>query len=926
MTISYDPPKDGNCQFHCIARLLSSDPNITHTDVRRDIVAYLREERPADNIIAGSCQFLEPRGFIDGDWNQYLMNMSKPGHFGDHITLCAAARLYNKNIVIISNRGDQYNVVVGRCDSDQGPRNNEAGDSRSSKLTILLGHFDEDTGAHYVCLEPSTGSTTAAIMSARCRLGNQSGNNKLLISGGNFCERTVSSSSEVECRCSEPPVSLLSGAAEENGKANDNDKMINATAFPDCWSHAQYVYFTHENPWLEVLNSCLGCRVCKSAKRLTTKTSQGVQLACEWTECRIKCHGITLSEQKDSLRKKIHAHRTSKAHLRAVEMQEDLKRDTVTACLANQQRDIHETTCRVFRTVYKIIKLNRPFTDYETDIQLQQLNGLNMGRILHSRKSCSNIAVHIGAQMRTEVASNIVSSKTKFGILIDESTTASKLSTLIIYLRASFGSCDPVTLFLDLVELSSTTAANITSALLTCLAHYGFSEGVIAECCVGLACDGASTMLGKEAGVGKLLQNKFPRIFVWHCVAHRLELSVHDTAKEVTGVNNFKSFVDKLYSLYSMSPKNQVELRQVASDLEVQLLSIGRVLDTRWVASSMRTVRAVWQSYAALYQHFVSASKDPKRDSRERSVYSGLAERLSCRHFVTNLALMFDALQELSELSRELQKRDVTLLSAHRAVSRQIMVFEAMCNEAGPHLAQVNSSIQQSNTFVGVVLHSGGKVDVQIRPEQFYRSLVNNLRNRMLATQSSRVPTSSSVTSNASLNAAHQYDELVSLTKVLSPDNWPEFADSESCTDVATAPSLFGEKEVQVMCERLNVDGRQSIRAYRKFRECGGKSVPAELRQLLRALSTIPVCTAECERGFSQMNLIITPVRNCLSVTNVSCIMFAKLVGPVLARFDALKYVKTWLTTGRHSADDVNSVACGGNDDDDIYTHLWDVM
>ncbi len=60
---------------------------------------------------------------------------------------------------------------------------------------------------------------------------------------------------------------------------------------------------------------------------------------------------------------------------------------------------------------------------------------------------------------------------------------------------------------------------------------------------------------------------------------------------------------------------------------------------------------------------------------------------------------MFDALQELAELSLELQKRDVTLPAAHRAVSRQIMVSEAMCNEPGPHVKLVNSSIEVNSSF-----------------------------------------------------------------------------------------------------------------------------------------------------------------------------------------------------------------------------------
>src|ERR1700731_3693645 len=117
-------------------------------------------------------------------------------------------------------------------------------------------------------------------------------------------------------------------------------------------------------------------------------------------------------------------------------------------------------------------------------------------------------------------------------------------------------------------------------------------------------------MLGRKAGVATQLSAKYPRLFVWHCLNHRLELAVHDAVSEVTAINHFKSFIDAVYSLYTQSTKNQRELRGVSSELETQILRIGRILDVRWVASSFMTVRAVWVSHAALAAHFKHASED----------------------------------------------------------------------------------------------------------------------------------------------------------------------------------------------------------------------------------------------------------------------------------------------------------------------------
>jgi hypothetical protein len=114
---------------------------------------------------------------------------------------------------------------------------------------------------------------------------------------------------------------------------------------------------------------------------------------------------------------------------------------------------------------------------------------------------------------------------------------------------------------------------------------------------------------------------------------------------------------------------------------------------------------------------------------------------------------------------------------------------------------------------------------------------------------------------------------------------------------------LFGESEIQSKSEKRKVDGR----GFRLFKEHGGKRVSSELRPLLFAFrAIISVCTRECERRFSQMNLITSPTRNSLLVKTAPCLLFGKLVSPPMARCDPLPYVKLWITAGRHSADEVN--------------------
>ena len=82
---------------------------------------------------------------------------------------------------------------------------------------------------------------------------------------------------------------------------------------------------------------------------------------------------------------------------------------------------------------------------------------------------------------------------------------------------------------------------------------------------------------------------------------------------------------------------------------------IGKILDVRWVASSFRAVKAVWNSYPVLYSHFCKSACDPDFGSKARAEYSGLTKQLASSTFLRNLALMYDALQEIADLSESLQ-------------------------------------------------------------------------------------------------------------------------------------------------------------------------------------------------------------------------------------------------------------------------------
>jgi hypothetical protein len=81
-----------------------------------------------------------------------------------------------------------------------------------------------------------------------------------------------------------------------------------------------------------------------------------------------------------------------------------------------------------------------------------------------------------------------------------------------------------------------------------------------------------------------------------------------------------------------------------------------------------------------------------------------------------------------------------------------------------------------------------------------------------------------------------------------------------------------------------------------------GKAMMARLSDFVQTLKVLPVSSAACERGFSQLNLQHTTVRNRLAIGTISNLLMISVNGPSIRDWNARKYVLSWLRAGRHGA------------------------
>ena len=328
---------------------------------------------------------------------------------------------------------------------------------------------------------------------------------------------------------------------------------------PPWWSHDEWVKKQAIYTWLGLSkNDRIICTTCNGAKNLHGD-GKGIYIRDEWTSRGVTATGNDRKAQLTDIRSKIAKHLRSQSHKKAIAVMDTASKRTLETAVDNLNKSAQSVTSRIFRSAYFLAKHDLPYSLHPGCCELLEKCDVELSIGLRSRASATEIIDLIGRTMRTNLCKAIQSRDRKISIMIDESTTVANKSPMVVYLRCQPLEADqsPFAFPLALCELDALDALHITTQLLACLAEHGFTHEYLKLNLIGVCTDGASTMVGSNSGVIKKLADNYPNIIPWHCMCHRVELAVGDAAKAVTRVNHVKIFLDKVYSLYSQSPKAQ---------------------------------------------------------------------------------------------------------------------------------------------------------------------------------------------------------------------------------------------------------------------------------------------------------------------------------------------------------------------------------
>lgn len=434
---------------------------------------------------------------------------------------------------------------------------------------------------------------------------------------------------------------------------------------------------------------------------------------------------------------------------------------------------------------------------------------------------------------------------------------------------------DPCNAFVLLCELKNGTSGEaIATALLTELNALGLTADLLKARLLGFCTDGASNLHGCVKGALQLISRELNRnnIITFHCMNHKLELALHDAVSSVNMVSHLRTFMDTLYAYYSRSPEHSRQLEAISSTLGIEMRKIGRIFDVRWLSSSYQTVDAVYKSLPALVAHLLQ-SAEKATTSKDRAKAQGMAKKMQSWLFVVELGLMRDLLEVLKSLSLFLQSRSATIMQAKSRLDSVCLTLKAMKTADSITLSDVKKQIEETGKLHDMLVLPASQKDIeqftQVRA-QFIQALVDNLTSRFPDRQ------------------------LLEAGAILNPQSWPE-------DELERA--LYGDKEVLHMSNLCQVDQRQVLEEFRRYKS-DARDIGKGLSKLMERVQLLPISSADCERGFSCMNINDTPVRNRLSIESLSSLIFLKVNGPEPSAFDPSSYVEKWLREGHHASTD----------------------
>ena len=235
-----------------------------------------------------------------------------------------------------------------------------------------------------------------------------------------------------------------------------------------------------------------------------------------------------------------------------------------------------------------------------------------------------------------------------YSLMLDESTDNGLELHLIVY--ATYLQCGGIgpqrTEYMGLIKILNGKGRTVYEHLKQLLKDRCLEERKL----VGLATDGASSMVGNDIGAISLMRNDIPNLIGVHCIAHREALVIADVSKYFPELMFVEKIANKVYSWANNSSKRTLEIIELLEQMQLVAHRPLQIHNVRWLSRGQVMERLVTIMPAILT---IWRKENLKEWYNKACIYS--VQFCFC--------MMADVLHFMNMLSLKLQKENMDITS-----------------------------------------------------------------------------------------------------------------------------------------------------------------------------------------------------------------------------------------------------------------------
>ena len=339
-----------------------------------------------------------------------------------------------------------------------------------------------------------------------------------------------------------------------------------------------------------------------------------------------------------------------------------------------------DRTKRKFDVAYLIAKEKPAFTKMAPICELEERHGVDLGAGYKNDQACATFTEFIGRDLQIALQTEL--SKHKFFSIQADATTDAANVEVELYLALHFdpfstdGKVHVRNTFFSARYLKSGTGEGFYESFERAMQYMEIDDWKTKM--IGFGCDGASANIA-EGGLKGILTREVPWIFMFWCLAHRLELAVKD-ALQSTFFSTIDDVLLRMYYIYNKSPKKCRQLEDIIvelksclepSEMPIQGGSCPlRACGTRFVTHKVAALGRVVDRFGAYLSHMVAITEDTSLKSVDREKVKGYVRKWQDSKILLGCALFHDLLRPCSMLCKVLQEKEICVVRAIEAVMK----------------------------------------------------------------------------------------------------------------------------------------------------------------------------------------------------------------------------------------------------------------